>query len=143
MKKLNIVCLLFVFAFGIQEAYSQCCCGTISFSMVDKEKKAILNDRLKIEGITTFSADTLFYERGKATANLTRLAMHCTTGGIVAVRYKGATMRLNFKFGMDESADGEIVFRKGDFIAEPIKQESSKWGTGIVVRKAGSDEMKQ
>lgn len=146
MKKLNSICLIFVFAFGIQAAYSQCCCGVVKFSLVDKDKKAIPNNRLEIREVggrmPSSPSSRINYDRDNATANVTSLAMRCSSGGIFTVIYKGAKMNINFKFEMDQSAEGEIVFQKGDFIAEPIKTDSGVSRTGIIVRKAESGEMK-
>lgn len=146
MKKIHIIFLLFVFTFGVQAAYSQCCCGKIRFAMVDAAGKPLMNNRLKIRelGERTPSAESrISYERGAATENTTSLAMRCSSGGIVEIIYKGATMRVNFKFGMDESANGEIIFQKGDFIAEPDRKEGDSGRTGMVIRKAESGEMKE
>ena len=145
MNKLNIVFLLFVFAFCFQSAYSQCCCGTISFAMVDAKGTPLLNNRLKIKEAgeqTTSNTSRITYDRGNSTENITRLAMRCTSGGIISVIYKGSEMKINFKFSMDKSAEGEIIFQKGNFIAEPTEQEFGKWGTEMVVRKATKNEMK-
>lgn len=140
MNKLNIVFLLFVFAFCFQSAYSQCCCGDIRFSMVDKKGKPILNNRLKIKEIPDHKPSRIFFDSDKATENATGFVLGCTSGGIVSVIYKGSEMRINFKFHMDAMPKGKITFQKGDFIAEPV--EKFQPNTGIIIRKATKDEMK-
>ena len=143
MSKLKFVFLLFLFAFCFQTVRSQCCCGNINFSLIDKKGKPILNNQVKIKEKGYSSGQSrIYYDSEKSTENVTAFSIDCSSGGIVSVIYKGSEMRINFKFHMDAMAKGTITFQKGDFIAEPEKAEFGKARTGIRIRKATNEEMK-
>ena len=143
MNKLNFVFLLFVFAFCFQSVRSQCCCGNIHFSLIDKKGKPILNNQVKIkEKPDAFGGSRILFDSSKPTENKTLFTIGCSSGGIVSVIYKGSEMKINFKFHMDAMAEGKITFQKGDFIAEPEKAEFGRATTGILIRKATDKELK-
>jgi hypothetical protein len=143
MNKLNFVILLFIFAFCFQSVRSQRCNGNISFSLIDKKGKPILNNQVEIkEKPEPVGPSQIYYDSDKPTENKTAFSLGCSSGGVVSVIYKGAEMKINFKFYMEAEAEGKITFQKGYFIAEPKDREFGRARTGIQIRKAKDEELK-
>lgn len=144
MSKLKFVFLLFVFAFCFQSVHSQRCKGNINFSLIDKKGKPILNNQVEIkEKPDPLRPSQIYYDRDKPTVNKTAFSLGCSSGGLVSIIYKGSEMKINFQFYMESEAEGKITFQKGNFIAEPKEAKSGTARTGIRIRKATDEELKE
>jgi hypothetical protein len=143
MKK--TVCLLFlVMAFSaVRLVGAQCCCSGVSFSIMDKYGSPLTAEKVSVTETTKRSVNSsgrLYFGKGIVGSSMLDFQIGCGKGDeTISLKYKDREMRIRFKFlGEFGRAYGQLVFVKGDFIAEPVANGEKM---GIRIRKAEREEI--
>jgi hypothetical protein len=141
MNKIGFVFLVLVILFGANFCYSQCCCSSVYFKVLDKKKKPIPKEKLEVQNLTKrlqFSEDyKLLYNYPDVYFDI-----HCGAGDeVISLKYKGKEMLLYLNLRGDFGfAKSEFKFEGGKFLAEFDKGMNQTAKT-FRIRKMIKDEL--
>ena len=127
MKKfgLMLILLLLVTGFSASTTQAQCICSEVRMLLVDEQGKPLDEKEVTVKELNAVRPAArigIGYD-GEKRLNV---VFHIGWGRgdeVLAITHKGAEMRIHFKFKEEFGKPrGTIIFRKGDFVAEPYEE---------------------
>ena len=142
MNKIKFILLILVFFISASFAYSQCCCSSVHFKVLDKKNKPIPKDKIEIKNITERTKSDSSYSVSLFYYPEVAFNIHCGQGDeIISIKYKDKEMFLYLKLRGDFGfAKGQFRFQEGKFLAEFDKETSREW-KNFRIKKITKEEL--